>query len=269
MKTIDNSGAGNCMYYAYSISLMYFLRQKDDKTRTAVFNKLKLDDTQKKQLDSILIKDSLAQFGRAETKIIENILGPACRHLGADNTEAEFFADPANSSTVTVSVYGIARALKQYLPANIACHVIVPVHPDPKQPFKIHPDFDAEIYRVPGMEKDMDAFSKKECGDTEKLFREHQQLYRTNPQGSELTDKNIIDKIIHDKTVEFFTKNDHSPLKKYIAHLRKDTIWGTEETLLCLHRAIGGERRIANNNWVSATPVSIEILKNNHVNPWQ
>ena len=28
MFQVDNSGKGNCMYYAYGISLMYFLREK-------------------------------------------------------------------------------------------------------------------------------------------------------------------------------------------------------------------------------------------------
>lgn len=40
MFDVDNSGRGNCMYYAYSISLMYYLRAKNAPDTTEnIFNK--------------------------------------------------------------------------------------------------------------------------------------------------------------------------------------------------------------------------------------
>lgn len=43
MFNVDNSGKGNCLYYAYSISLMYYLRAKNNVRITEdIFKKLGL-----------------------------------------------------------------------------------------------------------------------------------------------------------------------------------------------------------------------------------
>lgn len=45
MFNVDNSGKGNCLYYAYSISLMYYLRAKNNvKITEDIFNKLGLKE---------------------------------------------------------------------------------------------------------------------------------------------------------------------------------------------------------------------------------
>lgn len=77
MFQVDNSGKGNCMYYAYSISLMYFLRAKNIPEVTEdIFNTLKLGEEEKVRLRVLLSKKPEQEFSSSEIKnIIEPILG--------------------------------------------------------------------------------------------------------------------------------------------------------------------------------------------------
>ena len=92
MLTVDNNGDGNCMYYAYGISLMYFLRLKNDrKTTEDIFSKLKLNEEQKFSLRTLLSKALHKTFSKNEVDtIIEPILGKATRIVAAEWTVEEF-----------------------------------------------------------------------------------------------------------------------------------------------------------------------------------
>ncbi len=71
MFNVDNSGKGNCLYYAYSISLMYYLRAKNNVRITEdIFNKLGLKEEDRARLRKLLSKDPDRAFTRDEIKTI-------------------------------------------------------------------------------------------------------------------------------------------------------------------------------------------------------
>ncbi len=84
-KIVDNSGEGNCMYYAYGISLMYYLRSKNDEDLSeTVFNRLNLKNKEKEQLKTLLFKDKRQHFSDSSIKlVIEPIFNRAARDLVA------------------------------------------------------------------------------------------------------------------------------------------------------------------------------------------
>lgn len=104
---IDNTGAGNCMYYAYSISLMYYLLKKQNpETTEFVFNQLKLNPLQKRQLNALLNDKSITVFTTRQIKqIIEPILATAAREVAAEQTKQVFMENHQNNQVATSSVY--------------------------------------------------------------------------------------------------------------------------------------------------------------------
>jgi len=86
-------------------------------------------------------------------------------------------------------------------------------------------------------------------------------------QKNALTEEQIMEEIIQEKTIVFFMDNDRAQLSRYINHLKTDTVWGSEETVLTLHRAITGEKYILN-QWVRDTNTVFLILKDGKVEAW-
>ncbi|KGP62847.1 hypothetical protein EP47_14295 [Legionella norrlandica] len=246
MLDVDNSGKGNCMYYAYSISLMYYLRAKNDsKTTEDIFNKLKLNEDQKKSLRTLLSQEPHNPFSKHEIKsIIEPVLGRATRNLAGERTVEEFNANPYATPLFTAAKYGLEHYFKQSLQSNGSelANFIDHGFTDPDYT-------EAEIYRVAGMESAMEKFAaarlpvivqefNKQWAEKEKKF-EGKAFSKSDIQFHKSI---LLDDIMSEEIVEFFSANDSKYLNDYKKHLQKEYVWGTEETLMTLHRGIQGER---------------------------
>ncbi len=240
------------MYYAYSISLMYFLRKKNTpETTEDIFNKLKLKEDDKVHLRTLLSKRANQEFTSHEIQtIIEPILGRATRDLAAEHTKDEFQVSPQDSPLFTVAKYGLEYCFKLLLETNGSelSELIDHGFTDP--------DFtEAEVYRVSGMNRAMGAFAEARFLHVVEEFRHHWAIKEQDLKAQEtpLTESavqhhkaNLLDNILRKQTVEFFSIDNGKHLIRYKNHLQKECVWGTEETLFVLHRAIQGERLLRN-----------------------
>ncbi|QLZ68148.1 MULTISPECIES: hypothetical protein [Legionella] len=272
MFHVDNSGEGNCMYYAYSISLMYFLRAKNTPHLTEdIFNKLKLKEDAKVNLRTLLSKEANQEFTSHEIKtIIEPILGRATRDLAAEHTQHEFKMFPKDSPLFSASKYGLEYYFKLQFKtkhgelSGLITHEFT------------HADYtEAEIYRVSGMKTAMEEFAKarflqvKEEFDREWSTKE--QKLKSN--GKRLTETaiqshkaHLLDNILRKETVAFFSADNDKHLTQYKNHLKNEHTWGSEETLFVLHRAIQGERMVRNTKGTIDTFYDHEIVLHLHRN---
>ncbi len=238
------------MYYAYSISLMNFLRLQlrlnDNIKNNAedIFIKLGLDDTQKKSLHDLLIASKNRSFTSKEIKcLIEPILGPATRRLGAEHTREEFLKNPTSSPIFASANYGIEYACKKSFINNKNAELAALIDNDfNNKEFKA-----AEIYRVAGINSLMEMFVKNEREAVEKEFHDQWEAKQADlvdkPQENVIFHQTqLLNEIIRKKTIEFFTIEGNANLDLYANHLNTDTVWGTEETLMVLHRALTGEK---------------------------
>ena len=119
-EKIDNSGEGNCMYYAYGISLMYYLLKKRDvETAERIFNTLELSKSQKEQLHALLNDPKINRFSRAQrVDIIEPILGVATRKLASLQVKEELIKKPGSSSLLAAISYGMTYLFRLELEKN-------------------------------------------------------------------------------------------------------------------------------------------------------
>jgi hypothetical protein len=243
---VDNSGVGNCMYYAYGISLMYFLQaKKDSHTTNIVFDNLKLNSVQKDILQALLSKDEDFSLEDIE-QIIEPILGPANRILGAERTRQEFLEKPDNSPIFSSANYGIEYEFIRLLDNKDPLLAALVTND-----FKDRNYIDAEVYNVRGIRAGMQDFAIRQVDD---LLLKFQQRWESKLES--LTDKSdenltfqsseILDSIIREKTIEFFKENDNTFLNKYIDMLNTNFVWGSEETMMALHREVTGEKMTRN-----------------------
>ena len=242
------------MYYAYSISLMYFLRARNDRGITsAIFDKLNLEPSQKNTLVKVLKKSPTETFSPSDTKnIIEPILGAATRKLAASATKKEFKKAPRNTSLFAAATYGIEYYFKLALQKR-GSHLAQYIDND-----FTNTDFtNAEIYKLDLVKEGMEIFATDHVERLIELFSE------ANTAESMV----LLNDLMKENTIEFFKKDDGANLTLYKKHLAKDYVWGTEETLMVLHRAIQGERTQRNDQGkieiVKDTNISLEVYKDN------
>ncbi|WP_454781768.1 hypothetical protein [Legionella sp. WA2022007384] len=270
MFLVENSGKGNCMYFAYSISLMYYLRAKNAPDSTEdIFNKLKLKEDDKIQLRKLLSKSSNYQFTSREIKtIIEPILGRATRNLAAEHTKREFKSSPHDSPLFTSAKYGLEFCFKQSLRANNSELSVLIDHEF------TDPDFiEAEIYKVSCTDIAMTEYSLLRIAHVIEEFNrlwliEEDKLKKEEKPPTEreiqILKEKLLDNILRDETVNLFLLDDEKYLNLYIDHLQKECVWGSEETLLVLHRAIQGERIVRNPKGTFDTFYDTEIVMHLH-----
>ncbi len=266
MFHVDNSGKGNCMYYAYGISLMYYLRAKNAPDITEnVFNKLKLKEEDKVRLRELLSKNPNHPFTSREIKtVIEPILGKATRDLAAEYTKQEFKISPHDTPLFSSAKYGLEFCFKQSLLANGSELSVLIGHGF------TNPDFtDAEIYKMGGTDLAMteysllriphviEEFNRLWAIKEEAFKKEEKQL---TPGEIKTQQEKLLDNILRDETVNFFLSDDEKYLNLYRDHLQKEYVWAAEETLLVLHRAIQGERMIRNQKGTMDTLYDTEIV---------
>lgn len=117
-----------------------------------------------------------------------------------------------------------------------------------------NPDYiGAEIYKVKGMDMAMQEYSlarlpyviekfNREWSIKEQEFIEQ----KKNSLNARFNLKRtLLDKILRNETIEFLGEEDKH-LDQYVHHLQQEGVWGTEETLFVLHRAIQGEHVVRN-----------------------
>lgn len=252
MFHVDNSGEGNCMYYAYSISLMYFLRAKNSPDVTEnIFNTLNLKEDEKVLLRGLLSKDR--EFSSSEIKrIIEPILGKATRNLAAEYTKKEFKSSPIDSPLFSSAHYGLEYCFKCSMRIKDKNSEMISLidHEFDNQDYT-----EAEIYKVEGMDMEMQNYSiarlphvidefNRQWGIKELEFIEQNKVFT----GREIQSHKaiLLDKILRRETIEFFLRENDQHLDQYVSHLQQEGVWGSEETLFVLHRAIQGERFVRN-----------------------
>ncbi|HHF0525797.1 TPA: hypothetical protein ACTUT5_003666 [Legionella anisa] len=272
MFDVDNSGRGNCMYYAYSISLMYYLRAKNAPDTTEnIFNKLKLKEDDKVLLRALVSKNPNYQFTSREIKtIIEPILGKATRDLAAEYTLREFKLSPHDSPLFTSAKYGLEFCFRQALRENGS-----EVHELIDHGFT-NPDYtSAEIYKMSGTDLAMTEYA---IGRVPHVIEEFIRLWtikqeELKKEEKQFTEKEmkvykekLFDHILRDETVNFFLADSEKYLNLYKEHLQKESVWGSEETLLVLHRAIQGERMVRNEKGTIDTFYDTEIMLHIHRN---
>ncbi|KTD74099.1 hypothetical protein [Legionella tucsonensis] len=272
MFDVDNSGKGNCMYYAYSISLMYYLRAKNAPDITEnIFNKLKLKEDDKVVLRTLLSKNPNYQFTSREIKtIIEPILGKATRDLAAEYTLREFKLSSHDTPLFSSAKYGLEFCFRQALLENVSeLHELI------DHGFT-NPDYTAaEIYKMSGTDLAMTEYA---IARVPHVIEEFNRLWAIKVEELKKEEKlctekeikaykeKIIDNILRDETVNFFLADNEKYLNLYKEHLQKEFVWGSEETLLVLHRAIQGERMVRNEKGTIDTFYDIEIALHIHRN---
>lgn len=240
MITIDNKAGGNCMYYAYAISLMYYLRTlKSDSTIAKILNRFNLSPTQHEQILLIIDRSTNLQkpFSSQDITTIQDILGPACRNLASKAVRDEFITKPSDTALYSASAYVFFEYFKRALSAKYRPYVDVVA--DPNGHYK-----HAEIFKVPGMQQSMKDYSKRVRTDLEQAFAmEWAAMSDAVPSAQHSEEKiKLMDRIIQQYTLRFFQVHQHKNLDRYVRHLNTDTTWGSEETLLSLNRALSGEK---------------------------
>ena len=167
----NNAGGGDCLYLAYSISLMYYLRSLDDKEVVdAILKKYDLKESELNTLTKLLdtpSKNHDGLFTKKQIKTIEKILGPKTRMLGSTQTAVEFERDPYETPLFTSSAYKI----KGYIKEALAKHDrglagLIEKHNDFFSNYS-----KAEIYRVDGIDKAMRAYAEKFATHFVKTYR--------------------------------------------------------------------------------------------------
>lgn len=258
LHTVDNSSDGNCMYYAYAISLMYHLRKRGDmEAAERLFTRLDLDSQSKAKLFYLLEHDKNKPYTRTQIReIIEPILGPALRVFAARMTGVNFLENPKDSSLFTATNYGMIYLFKKMLQQNNRLNYAQLFE---SNHFDNENFTEAEIYKVPGIFPDeMNDFLERNFVQIRNLFNKGWDQYARKKR-KELRESNqeppkegfesfyrrqFLEEIIGDMTVSFFKENNHKNLLTYMNHLNTSYHqWGTEETLMIMHNKLQKEIR--------------------------
>ena len=121
------------------------LNKRDKTTSEAVFSKLELSEEQKQQLHALLEDQSITGFTHRQIKdVIEPILGPATRMIGARQTKAYFLKNPLTTSLHASTNHGMIYLFRKLLEQNQSEFV-----PIMKNNQFSNPDYvNAEIYKL-------------------------------------------------------------------------------------------------------------------------
>ncbi|KTD31655.1 Dot/Icm T4SS effector [Legionella moravica] len=243
MFTVENSAQGNCMYEAYSISLMYFLRAKNNSQITdTVLNKFGLTEEEKNQLIPLITENRDQKFSRESIRnIIEPVLATKARALGARQTREDFINRPLTTGLYTSAQYGLEYFFKFGLREYPESHFLT-------SDFTIRDYTEAEIYKVANIKNTMLAFALEKSEEVHAKFEaEWAKIKDTvEPRDVSFRKGRVLDEIIAEKTIEFFSANNYRNLDAYISRLATNYVWGTEETLLTINRAVQGEHFVRN-----------------------
>jgi hypothetical protein len=262
LKKINNLGDGNCMYYAYAISLMYYLRAetKPSQVKAVLARFPKHQKTLKEMISRN--QDKTKPFNEKDLHLIQQLLGPACRELASKSVMKEFLADPTQSQILANVTWKLRAELSK---SSNVCDLKALLNPEIDNTAQQENFSSAAIFGV----KSITAAIKKYATEISKELTDYLRSFDKTLTKNEVN--KAIDLFIQEKTIYFFTQNKNANLKKYARYLNTDKIWGTEETLLSLHRSVTGEKNIRNKagqiEFIRTVDLELAINKNNDINP--
>ncbi len=278
---INNKGQGNCMYLAYSISLMYALRHKNDETMTNnLFGMLELEEDDQQQLKQFLQDSQLERrfFNESELDAIQKILGPRLRAFAANAAILAHRQRHYASAICEVVNYAMLVAFKKAIP-DIDINSYQPVS-------RVADMEDAELYRLPGFQEEVQIFYAKH----KETFRNRYNERINDEDPNELSKEKkilIFDSLVLSLSYHSELINDDF-LERYQSHLATNQEWGSIDSLLTMHLALTNEHmegpegaryferdndislRIAHDGLIRSdaqiSEESVDILLNNHHN---
>lgn len=112
--TIDNKGQGDCMYYAYAISLMYHLRAQEETYYLPIIERLQLNNKNQTRILNIIKthQKSTVRFDKQTQGSIQDILAPALRAFLSQVVKEEFKTNPFLPSYMQPRPYSLSKKLK-------------------------------------------------------------------------------------------------------------------------------------------------------------
>jgi hypothetical protein len=255
LTRVNNNARGNCMYEAYAISLMSYLR-RENKTDLALelFAKLELQEEDiKRLLDMIPWERSLA-FDANELQSIQSILMQPLRNFAADSVLAEFLNDSRAASVATAFRYGLDHYVLNQMKMDSQYVALSELLANEKNNFD-NPIFkDAELYRVEGIKERLASLAKENLGIIMIAFNKQWDMYQDQlksnpdakpdwPEPDDLSrcslKKALYDYMMAGYVDELLTDDNSAILNLYVTtRIRKSFVWGTEETLHTLHNAL-------------------------------
>ncbi|WP_367606401.1 hypothetical protein [Legionella sp. W05-934-2] len=256
---IDNFADGNCGYLAYAISLMYVLRHAKDNAMTSrIIDKLlkvkEVDSNYLKKLIEDTRKEKRA-FTQVELNEIQRKLGQPLREFAAEQVILEYQSKQDDSS----HIFAVANypMLMEFKGAIVGDSDIASYAPFPKE----HDLSSAELHKLPNFARNILSFYIEH---RENFAEQYKRLCNTE-KPSDLTKERkiqIFDSLINAKTIAFF--NSNNLLEQYRHRLATPKIWASEETMLCMHRAITNERMIGeegHREFTQENPISFSIAR--------
>ncbi len=252
-RLVNNLSDGNCMYYAYGISMMYYLKSLSEPVRSQhtayVFNRLDLDLPEQQLLTSILNTVG-NDFSSQQLNTIQEILGPAARIKAADvmisdlqqaltSLRAAYAATAPNLPSQTALNPLFNSSIYAALSGPFVTYFSIQAGLEP--PLLDDTIYDSEIYKVPGIQESIDTFL---------------QTYVPNPPPQFDLDQTVAKAVF-----TFLTDTRYNVLPAYENHLKRDRRWSTEEEIQTLHRFIVDERNVRRLSglWEQECTIEIEL----------
>lgn len=292
---IDNSGMGNCMYYAYGISLMNYLIDfnSDDRAIDDIFDRLGVEEDSKEILKRILDaqRNTNALFLPEQLKQIEELLGPVLRTAAANAIYNEFVTRPTGTECWANASSQLFPLFKQHLKERedregLNERLYENIHVD-----EVRRDLFVEdklfnlsflfstmirylinfISRHRFSAKDPD-FSETDIFRVPGIMTAMSTFSRDFINHLDLNDsavKNNVDSLYQAAVTEFFKQNEYQHLKIYRDYLAQDGVWGSTETLWALHNFLLNSR-MENGVEVADRLIRLSIFNNGqNVNPME
>lgn len=238
MYTVDNRELGDCMYEAYAVSIMYYLRAQPHQTIQNVLGRFPLSTKDSQTLQTILLENRKHKepFEAPIHQKIQDILGPASRSLAAESVKAEFLKNPLASPLYAVAAHQFCIHYAVSSPPPFR-DCINDMMPDTNGNFSA-----SELYRIDSIKQDMSDYAHKtQAAFWQELNQASNHFLHEDAQLAAKEKQEQLDNLIQQYTVRFFIDNNCENLKAYITHIATPGVWGSEETLLSLHRAVQNE----------------------------
>ncbi|MCF6775649.1 hypothetical protein L3V83_03575 [Thiotrichales bacterium 19X7-9] len=236
LTKVDNNGRGNCGYYAYAISFMYYLKQTGGKI-TDYKDAIGLDKQNCTDLQKVIDNKNQEEITPNELQEVQEILGSKLRQITAERTSIEFKSAPPASPIHAAVNFKLRQKVQEILSNGTNLDHSYPNHANLIEvaTSKSSDYSSAELFKVAGINKSIDQYAA-----TIALQFKDWDTTSLNELGDVERQKQV-DQFFSSKATEFFTENDNKNLNEYTNHIAKNGVWAQEEQLTTLHRRITGE----------------------------
>lgn len=234
-------GDSDCMYYAYAVSLLYYLRyKKDPEITTNIFNKLGLNVNAQADLFTFLGE---AYWTNESIKQTGALLVPSCRALAATRLSCEMKENLESSSLAEMVAIHFRKLLAKQVEGL-------------GQPLTKRLDVSGtDILNIPKLKSAMAAFIDKQkeiikflknpltCKNNPALatYVAYLEVSKESPEQYNQVKASIEEHFIKTMVLAFFKQDNYLFLDSYADYLKQSKVLGGEEMILALHRAITGE----------------------------